>query len=137
MSTEHTKVATEDVEERERRGGGAASRDLSGALGAENLTLRRWRYAPGQAMAYHRHRTQEEIYHLVSGGPQHVQIGSDMVEVNDGDWLRVPKDTPRRIMNTSDDRDAIWITIGAPVGEGIMDGIRLDPETGEEIPRTG
>lgn len=136
MSSEYAKVATDDVEERERKGGGAASRDLAGALSAENMTLRRWRFGPGQAMAYHRHRTQEEVYHLVAGGPQHVQIGDEMVEVNDGDWVRLAKDTPRRIMNTSADRDAIWITIGCPPGEGIMDGVRLDPETGEEIPRT-
>jgi quercetin dioxygenase-like cupin family protein len=135
MSAEYAKIAMEDVEERERKGGGAASRDLSGALGAEHLTLRRWRFGPGHAMAYHRHRTQEEYYHLISGGPQHVQVGTEMVEVQDGDWLRLPKDTPRRIMNQSADRDAIWLTIGCPPGEGIMDGIRLDPETGAEIPR--
>jgi quercetin dioxygenase-like cupin family protein len=135
MSAEYAKVATDDVEERERRGGGASSRDLAAALGAENLTLRSWRFGPGQAMAYHRHRTQEEVYLLVSGGPQHVQVADEMVEMNDGDWLRLPKDTPRRIMNNSTDRDGVWITIGCPPGEGIMDGIRLDPETGEEIPR--
>jgi len=135
VSAEYAKVATDEVEERERRGGGASSRDLSGALGAEHLTLRAWRFGPGHAMAYHRHKTQEEFYLLVSGGPQHVQVGRDMVEVNDGDWLRLPKDTPRRIMNNSADREAIWIAIGTPAGEGLMDGIRLDPDTGEEIPR--
>ena len=55
-------------------------------------------------------------------------------EVADGDWLWLPKDTPRRIQNTTD-REAVWLTIGAPPGEGITDGIRLDPATGEEIPR--
>lgn len=135
MSAEYTKIATDAVEEKERRGGGAASRDLSGALGAENVTLRCWRFGPGHAMPYHRHATQEELYRLVSGGPQHVQIGDETIEVADGDWLRLPKDTPRRIMNNSTDREAIWIAIGCPPGDGIMDGIRLDPETGEEIPR--
>lgn len=137
MSGEYTKVATDAVEEKERRGGGASSRDIAGALGAEQVTLRCWRYGPGQAMAFHRHKTQEELYRLVSGGPQHVQIGDELVEVQDGDWLRVPKDTTRRIMNNSTDREAIWITIGCPPGDGIMDGIRIDPETGQEIPRTG
>lgn len=33
------------------------------------------------------------------------------------------------------EREAVWLTIGAPFGDGIMDGIRLDPETGREIPR--
>ena len=40
-----------------------------------------------------------------------------------------------RIQNTTD-REAVWLTIGAPPGDGIADGIRLDPATGEEIPRT-
>jgi quercetin dioxygenase-like cupin family protein len=128
-------VATDDVELRERRGGGPASRDLAGALGAENMMLRVWRYGPGHEMAYHRHHNQEEVYGLYSGGPQEVLIDGETVTVNDGDWLRLSKDTPRKIMNTTD-REAVWLTIAAPPGEGIRDGIRLNPETGEEIPRT-
>ena len=134
MSDGFQKVATSDVEEKERRGGGPASRDIAGALGAENLVLRVWRYGPGHQMAYHRHRTQEEVYQLISGGPQELLVDGEVVEVQDGDWIRVGKDTPRRIQNNSD-RDAVWLTIGAPPGDKIMDGIRLDPETGQEIPR--
>ena len=134
MSEGFRKVATSDVEEKERRGGGPASRDIAGALGAENLVLRVWRYGPGHQMAYHRHRTQEEVYQLISGGPQELLVDGEVVTVRDGDWLRVGRDTPRRIQNSSD-RDAVWLTIGAPPGERIMDGIRLDPETGQEIPR--
>ena len=135
MSEGFQQVATEDVELKERRGGGPASRDIAGALGAEHLVLRIWRYGPGHQMAYHRHKTQEEVYQLVSGGPQDILVDGDTVTVQDGDWLRVGKDTPRRIQNTTD-REAVWLTIGAPPGDKIMDGIRLDPETGQEIPRT-
>lgn len=131
----YTQVATESVELKERRGGGPSSRDLSAALGTESMKLRVWHYGPGHSMAFHRHRTQEEVYGLYSGGPQSIRIGDDTVTVQDGDWIRVPKDTPRRIVNDTD-RTAVWLTIAAPPGEGIMDGIRLDPETGEEIPRT-
>lgn len=134
MSDGFRKVATSDVEEKERRGGGPASRDIAGALGAEHLVLRTWRYGPGHQMAYHRHRTQEEVYQLISGGPQELFVDGEVMTVQDGDWVRVGKDTPRRIQNSSD-RDAVWLTIGAPPGEKIMDGIRLDPETGQEIPR--
>jgi quercetin dioxygenase-like cupin family protein len=132
---EFSRAATGDVEERERRGGGASSRDISGTLGAENMAIRMWRYAPGHEMAYHRHQTQEEVYQLVSGGPQEVVVDGETLSVEDGEWLRLPKDTPRKICNHSD-REAVWLTIAAPMGEGIRDGIRLDPETGEEIPRT-
>ena len=131
---EYTRIAEGDVELKERRGGGPASRDIAGTLEAEGVALRRWVFGPGHQMAYHRHRVQEEIYHLVSGGPQEVFIDGAVVTVYDGDWLRLPTETPRRIQNSTD-RDAVWLTLGAPRGEGITDGIRLDPETGEEIPR--
>jgi quercetin dioxygenase-like cupin family protein len=130
-----THVRADEVPFRERRGGGASSQDLAGALGTENLVLRLWRYGPGHEMAYHRHRSQEEVYCLVSGGPQVVEVDGAPVTLEDGDWIRLPKDTPRRIRNRTQDVEAVWLTIGAPPGEGITDGIRLDPETGEEIPR--
>lgn len=129
-----SKVAESEVELRERRGGGAGSRDISGALGTEHMVIRRWHYEPGNEMAYHRHGTQEEVYHLISGGPQTLQVGSEDHVVEDGDWIAIPKDTPRRIKNTGGPSE--WLTMGAPPGPGITDGIRLDPETGEEIPRT-
>jgi uncharacterized cupin superfamily protein len=134
MGAGWSKVAQEDVEERERRGGGASSRDIAGTLGADDMAVRVWRYGPGHEMAYHRHGSQEEIYQLLSGGPQQVMVEGENVTVQDGEWLRFHRDTARRIQNRTD-RDAVWLTIGAPPGEGIRDGIRIDPETGEEIPR--
>jgi uncharacterized cupin superfamily protein len=134
MGAGWSKVAQEDVEERERRGGGASSRDIAGTLGADDMAVRVWRYGPGHEMAYHRHGSQEEIYQLLSGGPQEVMVEGENVTVQDGEWLRFHRDTARRIQNRTD-RDAVWLTIGAPPGEGIRDGIRIDPETGEEIPR--
>lgn len=130
-----THVAGGDIPFRERRGGGAGSQDVSGALDATRMAVRIWTYAPGNEMAYHRHRHQDEVYRLLSGGPQEVHVDGRTVTVQDGDWLHFPKDTPRRIQNHTD-REAVWLTIAAPVGDGIMDGIRLDPATGEEIPRT-
>jgi hypothetical protein len=62
-------------------------------------------------------------------------IEGEVVAIEDQDWVRVGKDTTRRIQNNSD-RDATWLVIGAPPGTGITDGIRINPETGEEIPRT-
>jgi len=134
MPERYAKVDPSTLQERERKGGGAASRDLGGALGAENLTARVWRFGPGHEMAYHRHRVQEEFYQLVSGVPQEVLIKGEPVVVNDGEWLRLPRDTTRKIRNHTD-REAIWLTIGAPPGEGIMDGVRVDIATGQEIPR--
>ncbi len=135
MSEGYTHVANADVEVRERKGGGPASQDFAGATGSAHMTGRVWTFHPGDQMAYHRHHEQEEIYHLISGGPQEMLIEGAVVIVNDLDWLCVPKDTTRRVQNTSD-RNAIWLIMGAPPGTGITDGIRIDPETGQEIPRT-
>jgi mannose-6-phosphate isomerase-like protein (cupin superfamily) len=62
-------------------------------------------------------------------------VDGEVVRLNDGDWIRLPKDTPRQIRNPGANGDAVWLTIGAPPGEGMTDGIRLDPATGEDIPR--
>ena len=134
MADAYTKVQGEDIEMRERKGGGPGSRDLSGAIGAETMTLRLWKFGPGDQMAYHRHQEQEEIYGLIYGGPQEMLIEGEVVIVNDHDWILVPKDTVRRIQNNSD-RECTWLVMGAPPGTGITDGIRINPETGEEIPR--
>lgn len=134
MAERYAKVDPATLQERERKGGGPASRDLAGALGAEHFTARVWRYGPGHEMAYHRHQSQEELYQLVSGGPQQVIIDGEPVEVQDGEWLRLPKDTVRKIVNATD-REAVWLTLGAPPGTGITDGIRIDIATGKEIPR--
>jgi uncharacterized cupin superfamily protein len=133
MAAGYTHVHSADVERRERKGGGPASQDFAGAMGSQHITCRIWVFHPGDQMAYHRHQEQEEVYHLISGGPQEMLI--EVVVVEDQDWLRIPKDTTRRIQNSSD-RDATWLIIGAPPGTGITDGIRIDPETGQEIPRT-
>jgi uncharacterized cupin superfamily protein len=61
MPERYAKVDPATLQERERKGGGAASRDLGGALGAENITARVWRFGPGHEMAYHRHKAQEEF----------------------------------------------------------------------------
>jgi quercetin dioxygenase-like cupin family protein len=136
MGSGYSRLGADDMTFRERRGGGPESCDVAGALEAEGLAMRVWRFGPGHEMAYHRHKNQHEVYHLLSGGPQEVLIDGETVTVDDGDWLRLHRDTPRRIQNTTADRTAVWLLIGVPPGEGIMDGIRLDPQTGAEIPRT-
>ena len=135
MADGYTHVSSDDVERRERKGGGPASQDFAGATGCEEMTCRVWVFHPGDQMAYHRHHSQEELYHLIGGGPQEMLIEGDVVVVQAGDWIRVGKDTTRRIQNNSD-RDGHWLIVGAPPGTGITDGIRIDPETGQEIPRT-
>ncbi len=135
MAAAYTHVHSADVERRERKGGGPASQDFAGAIGAQHMTCRIWVFHPGDQMAYHRHQEQEEVYHLISGGPQEMLIEGEVVVVEDQDWLCLPRETTRRIQNPSD-RDATWLVMGAPPGTGITDGIRIDPETGQEIPRS-
>lgn len=114
-------------------GAGPFGRDIAGALGTDQIAVRLWTYGPGEQMAYHRHIDQEELYHLVSGGPQELLIeGEGVVVIDNGEWVRLPSALARRIQNRSD-RTAVWLTIAAPVGQGVRDGIRVDPVSGREL----
>ena len=131
-----SKVSQGDVEERERRGGGASSRDIAGRIGAESMALRVWRYGPGHEMAYHRHQDPGGGLPARSpAGPRRSWSRARSSRWRTATGCGSRRTPPRRIQNHSD-REAVWLTIGAPPGAGITDGIRLDPETGEEIPRT-
>ena len=108
----------------------------AGALGAGTMTLRVWRYGPGHEMAYHRHSDQEEVYQLVSGGPQEVFVEGEVVDGGGRRLAALPQGhgpahpEPHATARPSGSRSAHR---PAP---GSRDGIRIDPETGEEIPRT-
>lgn len=95
MSDDHAVVSEDAVDLKERRGGGAGSRDISGALGTSEMAIRVWRFGPGDAMAYHRHKTQEEVYRLVSGGPSRfrsARSGFWSTTVTGSVWGRTPRD---------------------------------------------
>ena len=85
-------------------------RFLTGPLGAEQVALT-WRRMPpdtGSRGSYgHRHKTQEELY-LVVSGTLTFKLGDDVIEAGPGTAVRVPPDTFRGIHNDTNE-DAILV----------------------------
>jgi mannose-6-phosphate isomerase-like protein (cupin superfamily) len=95
---------------------------MTEALGNEQvaITHRRMPQHTGGKGAYgHRHKTQEEIYFLVSGRLQ-VKVGDDVHDIGPGTAVRVPPETVRSLWN-DEPEDAhvviISIKIDDPAGD--------------------
>ena len=76
-------------------------RGITYAIGAEQvaLTYRRMPQHTGSKGSYgHRHKTQEEIYFVLSGKLQ-FKLGDDVIDVGPLTAVRVPPETARSIWN--------------------------------------
>ncbi|MGD9736160.1 MAG: cupin domain-containing protein [Solirubrobacterales bacterium] len=91
---------------------GVENTDLAKQLGAENLGMRLWRLAPGQASTKHRHFEQEELYLLLEGTGR-VRVDDELLTLAPLDALRVGPDSARQVFNDTD-ADALWLVVGAP-----------------------
>ena len=98
--SEYQVVALDDVEDwlgdypGEMRG-------ITYAIGAEQvaITYRRMPQHTGSKGSYgHRHKTQEEIYFVISGKLQ-FKLGDEVVEVGKHEAIRVPPETWRGVWN--------------------------------------
>ena len=78
-----------------------AMRFLGGPLGAEQVAITHRHMPPksgGKGSYGHRHKTQEEIYYVVSGRLQ-FKVGDDVVEVGPRTAVRVAPQTWRSVWN--------------------------------------
>lgn len=91
---------------------GIENTDLAKQLGAEQLGMRLWRLAPGQASTRHRHFRQEELYLLLEGTGR-VRVDDELLTLAPLDALRVGPDSARQVFNDTD-ADALWLVAGAP-----------------------
>lgn len=91
---------------------GVENTDLGKQLGAENLGMRLWRLAPGQASTRHRHFQQEELYVLLEGTGR-VRVDDELLTLAPLDALRVGPDSSRQVFNDTE-ADALWLVAGAP-----------------------
>jgi mannose-6-phosphate isomerase-like protein (cupin superfamily) len=89
-------------------------------LGLEQSGLSYQRLAPGFRVPFgHRHKTQEEVYVVVSGGGR-AKLEDEIVELRQWDALRVPRDTMRAFEAGQDGLELL--AIGAPgTGPGDAD----------------
>ncbi len=97
-------------------------RGITYAIGAEQvaITYRRMPQHTGSKGSYgHRHRTQEEIYFVVSGRLQ-FKLGDDLVELGRHEAVRIPPDTLRGVWNDeAEDAELIIVSprIEDPMGD--------------------
>ena len=83
---------------------------------AELIGITYQRLAPDLKLPWgHNHKTQEEIYVLISGGLR-AKVGEDVVELKPWDALRVHKDTMRGFH--AGPEGAELLVVGAPGGPG-------------------
>ena len=93
-------------------------RGITYAIGAEQvaLTYRRMPQHTGSKGYYgHRHRTQEELYFVISGKLQ-FKLGDEIVEVAARQAVRIPPDTVRGVYN-AEPEDAELIIVSPRVGD--------------------
>jgi quercetin dioxygenase-like cupin family protein len=88
------------------------STDLAGQLGASTLGARIWRLVPGQALPYHRHFDEHELY-VVLEGTGRMRVGGDSLELERHSAVLVEPETLRQLFNDTD-ADALWLVVGAP-----------------------
>jgi mannose-6-phosphate isomerase-like protein (cupin superfamily) len=94
-------------------------RMMTADLGAEQVafTHRRMPHHTGGKGSYgHRHKTQEEIYYVVSGKLQ-FKLGDEVVDVGEGSVVRVPPETWRSVWN-DEPEDAHLVIVSKRVEGG-------------------
>jgi uncharacterized cupin superfamily protein len=93
------------------------------ALGLENSGVSYQRLAPNFRLPFgHKHKQQEEIYVVVSGGGR-MKLEDEVIELKQWDAVRVHKDTMRSFEAGAN--GAEFIAIGAP-STGPGDGDTVD-----------
>lgn len=111
---------------------GGTQVNLTEELGSENFNARMWYFSPGEGTSWHKQTDQEELYFVVSG-PGHMKIGEDeeIIEIQEGELIRVPPEVPRQVRNETDDTDTQWLVVAAPGTE--MDANLWDDEQGDFV----
>lgn len=112
MSSEYTMLSFDEAEPEPSALSGTPRVTLTDALGCEQLRANVWYLAPGDAMSYHRHREQDELY-VQLHGPGRMRIGDDELDVPERTAVRVPVETPRQVFNDTDEEHT-WLVVGAP-----------------------
>jgi mannose-6-phosphate isomerase-like protein (cupin superfamily) len=91
------------------------------ALDAERIGVTYQRLAPNYRLPWgHKHKTQEEVYVLVSGSGR-AKIDDEVVELKPWDALRVSKDAVRSFEAGPD--GAEFVVVGAPGGPGDAENV--------------
>ena len=111
-------------------------RPLTGALGAEHLSLNYYELAPGNSPAYgyHSHENQEELF-IVQQGEVTFETESGEVVVRAGEAIRFGPGEYQQGVNTGDER-ATLLAVGAPRDGGSVEVLRECENCGQRTPTT-
>jgi mannose-6-phosphate isomerase-like protein (cupin superfamily) len=116
---DYTMVNMKEVEDQAPKFGLAPDLEARFArvpLEAELIGMSYQRLAPNFRIPWgHTHKTQEEVYVLVSGSGR-LKVGDDVLEMKPWDAVRIHKDTMRSF--ESGPEGAELLAIGAPGGAG-------------------
>jgi quercetin dioxygenase-like cupin family protein len=98
------------------RAEGIEGRFGRGPMGAQDVGVSHWRYAPGfRSTMGHRHREQEEAYLVISGSGE-MMLDGDVIELGQWDLVRVAPTTVRAFAAGPDGMEII--AVGGPKPEG-------------------
>lgn len=123
MGDPYTKVDYEGSERTRSKKSDLLRVEIAELLGCEHLGARVWYLQPGESIAYHKQREQEELYLPLERDGQ-MRIDGEVVDVPRGSAVRVPPETPRQMINRGEAEHA-WLAVSAPHRED--DGILVDP----------
>ena len=115
MTDEYSMVQVPDIEREPSAVSGTMHADLFETLGCTEMRPKVWYLSEGDSMSYHRQTEQEEFYYVLEG-PGRMKVGADgeTSDVAEGTAVRVPPETPRQILNDTDDGEHVWLVVGAP-----------------------
>jgi uncharacterized cupin superfamily protein len=98
------------------RAEGIEGRFGRGPMGARDVGVSHWRYAPGfRSTMGHRHREQEEAYLVISGSGE-MMLDGDVIQLGQWDLVRVSPTTVRAFAAGRDGMEVI--AVGGPKPEG-------------------
>ena len=98
------------------RAEGIEGRFGRGPMGAQDVGVSHWRYAPGfRSTMGHRHREQEEAYLVISGSGE-MMLDGDVIELGQWDLVRLAPTTVRAFAAGPDGMEVI--AVGGPKPEG-------------------
>jgi mannose-6-phosphate isomerase-like protein (cupin superfamily) len=98
------------------RAEGIEGRFGRGPMGAQDVGVSHWRYAPGfRSTTGHRHREQEEAYLVILGSGE-MMLDGDVIELGQWDLVRVAPTTVRAFAAGPDGMEII--AVGGPKPEG-------------------
>lgn len=117
MSEDYSIVDVDGADRDEGSLSGTLHVNLTEELGTTEMTARVWMLSPGDEITYHRETTQEELYYAVEG-PGRMRLAGEVIDVPENGAVRVPPQTPRQVLNDTDDEEHIWLIVGAPPSEG-------------------